>query len=354
MALGRKSEAYGIGMWIRRLQLEGIRNLQGCDLECDSGLNLVVGPNGAGKTSFLEGIYFLHRGSTFRGRKSGSMRREGSERCFVCAWGRQTSGRETRGCRSCEPGESGGPGARAGLGGLTARLVSDSVYLLVEGAPELRRRFVDWNLFNLEPRYGELVRDYRRTANQRNAWLKAGARGPAIWDEPYVVLSKRIDEKRKAYVEALQRKVQASWDDFSLLKERLRLAWVTGFDPENLVRDLKRMLETDRRRGFTYYGPERGDLRIEKGNGVRLGSRGEDKVVAVLLQIGASRLGDEAGAQDIWLVDDIGSELSGDNAKRLVEMVVDSGAQVFLTALQKNWANPGRVFHVEQGLFRAG
>ncbi|EIC22519.1 DNA replication/repair protein RecF [Thiorhodovibrio frisius] len=341
-------------MWIRRLRIEGIRNLEACDLECGEGLNLVIGSNGAGKTSFLEAIYFLNRGSTFRGKKAGPMRQEGGRRCFVGCWGTNSSGVEWRGSRSCEKAEAALAGRRKGadskLDKLMVRLISDSVYLLVEGQPELRRRFIDWNLFHVEPGYGSLVREYRRTLSQRNAWLKAGASGPPVWDEPYVRLSLQLEQLREGYCLSLNKCFQESCGSFGIGDGQVSIRWVGGFDKQHLRRDLVRMLETDRRRGFTFHGPDRADFQVVTRDGVRLGSRGQNKAFGILLQIAASQLGGAKSPRDIWLVDDIGSELSEENAQSLVGMIQTHSCQVFLTALSQPVLDSSKMFHVEQGV----
>lgn len=52
-------------MSIRRLRVQGIRNLQDVDLELAS-VNVFFGANGSGKTSLLEAVYVLGSGKSFR------------------------------------------------------------------------------------------------------------------------------------------------------------------------------------------------------------------------------------------------------------------------------------------------
>ncbi|MBK1647957.1 DNA replication/repair protein RecF [Rhabdochromatium marinum] len=338
-------------MWIRRLQAEGIRNLKPFDLECGSSLNLIYGGNGAGKTSFLEAIYFLHRGNTFRGKKAGGIRTFGAERCFVQCWLEDQNGFVWRGKQVCgntlsEAPQESFPKPR----GFMVRLISDSIYQLVEGSPELRRRFIDWNLFHVEPGYGKLMRQYRRTASQRNAWLRAGAWGPAVWDQHYVALCRRVEQYRQAFCDALNERLADMSSGLAVCEGGLKLKWLAGFNSETLEVDLQRMHAADKKRGFTFLSPDRTDFQVLAPKRPGLGSRGENKTAAILLQLVASRVMSGDNRTDIWLVDDLGSELAAENAQSLLQHILQQGQQVFLTALKPETVDVGRLFHVEQGI----
>ena len=54
-------------MWIRCLEIAGVRNIASARLEFDPRLNLFLGANGAGKTTVLEALYLLSRARSFRG-----------------------------------------------------------------------------------------------------------------------------------------------------------------------------------------------------------------------------------------------------------------------------------------------
>ena len=55
-------------MWVKRLRVERLRSLSHVEVCPSASLNLIVGPNGSGKTSFLEAIYLLGMGRSFRSR----------------------------------------------------------------------------------------------------------------------------------------------------------------------------------------------------------------------------------------------------------------------------------------------
>ena len=218
----------------------------------------------------------------------------------------------------------------------------------------MRRRFVDWNLFHVEPRFGGWRACFKRVASQRNAWLRAGARGPAVWDRPYVETMAEIEAARRGFAQRLADSFSGLTADIEWF-QGLRLEWRSGLgDVEDSLSRLEAARATDRRRGFTGLGLSRDDLAITADGHRWAGSRGEAKIVGVLLQLAAQRIVDTMiGLPGLWLVDDLSAELADVSCDRLLESVRARAPQLIMTAL------PGRalqsaesLFHVEQGVVR--
>jgi len=55
-------------MFLSKLDIFQVRNLQVVQLSCHPQANIIYGANGSGKTSLLESIYLLGRGRSFRHR----------------------------------------------------------------------------------------------------------------------------------------------------------------------------------------------------------------------------------------------------------------------------------------------
>jgi DNA replication and repair protein RecF len=55
-------------MFLSKLDIFQVRNLQAVQLSCHPQANIIYGANGSGKTSLLESIYLLGRGRSFRHR----------------------------------------------------------------------------------------------------------------------------------------------------------------------------------------------------------------------------------------------------------------------------------------------
>lgn len=338
-------------MWIQRLQLEGFRNLDHIDLEFVPGLNLIFGGNGAGKTSLLEAIYFFDRGNTFRGKKIGPIRSINSDYCSVQLLLRSYTGHSWRGRRFC-PYSNQHP--IIGIESFTSkpnefmiRLISDSIYLLVEGQPDLRRRFIDWNLFHVKPSYAKLLTQFRRISRQRSAWLRSGAYGHPIWDQPFVDLSLKIEQERHQFCDLLRLRFDKQLAAMGLKNNTVGFKWSSGFNQETLLDGLKQFLDSDKKRGFTFLSPDRSDMKLYRCGQSSIGSRGENKMIAVLLQLAASHLTSTEKPTDIYLVDDLGSDLSNQNSLYLLEMIRASASQVLMTSLEPSYKDVDKCFSLE-------
>ena len=60
-------------MKITKLQLENFRNYRSHSHNFEADLTILVGPNAIGKTNFLEAIYMLSLGKSFRSEEHGDM-----------------------------------------------------------------------------------------------------------------------------------------------------------------------------------------------------------------------------------------------------------------------------------------
>jgi recombinational DNA repair ATPase RecF len=118
-----------------------------------------------------------------------------------------------------------------------------------------------------------------------------------------------------------------------------------------LVGRLREAREADVQRGFTSVSGSRDDFRLLQGGRRWVGSRGESKVVGVLLQLAGQAVVEESGGPSaVWLVDDLAAELSDESCHRLFAAIQQRAPQVLLTALPgKAPRSFASMFHVEQG-----
>ncbi|KXK22572.1 MAG: DNA replication and repair protein RecF, partial [Armatimonadetes bacterium OLB18] len=74
-------------MALEALYIRDFRNIAAQDWALASGLNVLEGENAQGKTNFLEAVYYLANGRSFRGSESENLIRFGRERAELkAAW----------------------------------------------------------------------------------------------------------------------------------------------------------------------------------------------------------------------------------------------------------------------------
>jgi DNA replication and repair protein RecF len=345
---------------LERVRVEGLRCLDGVDCRLHPSRNYLFGPNGAGKTSFLEAVYLLGRGRSFRTRQTRRLVRHGREELSVYAELRRDEDVRRLGVRFAS-GDLEFRVDRLSVAGVTdiARLlrvdvIDPSVHNLIEGGPSERRRFLDWGVFHVEPDYLPTWRRYRRALGQRNAALKQGARGAAAaaWDQALIEAAEKVDAARNRYVARLGPLAAAAGQ--ALLERRIGVIYRPGWRSGLTFREaLGESAARDSAAGFTQVGPHRADLRIELGEAAVAdeASRGQQKLAAAALVI-AQVKEREADRDAILLVDDPAAELDQGALRRLLAELEALRCQQIYTGLSPRSLPRGPeypVFHVEQG-----
>jgi DNA replication and repair protein RecF len=202
----------------------------------------------------------------------------------------------------------------------------------------------------VEPGAGLALGNASRLAQQRNAWLRSGGRGYRVWDGGYAEAYAALAEQRCRFVGA----VNAIFVELtaSLLPGGpLFLGWEGSLSESEAMSALSRQWPTDRSRGFTQLSPWRGDLVITQGDRRWCGSRGENKLAAMLLQLAVHRLAADTCPSAVVLVDDPYGEVSPALVLPVLREWVSQADQVFVAALSEPPAEltANKVFHVEHG-----
>lgn len=351
-------------MPLESFSCQNFRCIAGAALEPHPQFSLITGPNASGKTSLLEAIAYLGRGRSFRGAAVRDLLRHGEPEFLLTGVQRTGSRAHRLGVRNGRSGleisvdgdREGGVAALAAA--LPLQVIDPEVHRLVAGAPEERRRFVDWIAFHVEHDFLETWRRFRRALKQRNALLRSGAGGLDSWDEEFLRAGEALDAARRRVVERSGPALAGLGE--SLLRAPVSFdyhgGWASG---QSLGDALLEHRERDRQAGTTQVGPHRGDLklRLDERLARRLVSRGQQKLLASAMVLGSIRVAtDVLGRAPLLLLDDPAAELDSSALERLMASVAELGSQVIATAL-----TPGALprpadralFHVEQGRLQA-
>jgi DNA replication and repair protein RecF len=346
-------------MRLTRLQVTAIRRLADVGLRPASGINLITGDNGSGKTSLLEGLHVLAYGRSFRGRVRDGLIRTGCDAVEIFAeWREDVSGRTRRaGLRHTGQRWEGRLDGEtvSQLGELCAALAvvtfEPGSHALVTGGGEPRRRLVDWGLFHVEQGRGAgslpaadflvLWRRYARALKQRNALLKVGARDSQLeaWDHELVETGEPLTRHRQAYLDALEPRLQTMASELAPALGLPRLTFQPGWARENLSLADALLVARDRDlvNGFTSVGPHRADWRIDYASlsGREALSRGQAKLSALAILLAqAEHHAHACGEWPVVALDDLASELDRNHQRRILERLMASGAQVFITGTE--------------------
>jgi DNA replication and repair protein RecF len=350
---------------LRRVQVTDFRCLQSVALDLDSRFTLISGANASGKTSLLEALYVLGRGRSFRTRRLEHLIRRGCERFVVFG---EVDAFERRVALGVE-GSAGG--IRAKLAGVKVsslaelaplfpvQIIDPEIHRLIEEGPSRRRRFLDWGVFHVEPRFVDDWQRFQQALKQRNAALKA--RQPravvAAWDSDLVRYGGLLAAARSAYVELLA--AQASTITRSLLGMELAISHRAGWARDmSLAEALQQSWSHDQEAGATQVGPHRAELSIrlnELAVKDRI-SRGQQKLLAAALLMAQVKLFPmDSPVQPTLLLDDPAAELDNERLTGLIREVSSQSVQLVVTTLHPEFAEfgrPGAHYRIEAGEVR--
>ena len=341
---------------------QSVRHLEEGSIDPHDRLNIFQGANAAGKTSLLEAVHFLARSRSFITHRTGRIIRSGEHQALVNGRVRVNGGIHRLGV------QHGNGTTRVRLDGRDVTILSESAWLLplqvlnteaqrlLTDGPAVRRAFLNWGVFHVEPTYRDEWRRYQRALRQRNAALKSGHRRLAsAWEPDMVEAAESVDGRRRRFLAAViptALEIAGNWLPDVTLDWRFRSGWRAGEALGTLLSDSR---DQEMTQGFSLHGPHRADLQIIS-NGVEATtflSRGQQKLLVAAIKLALIEHWSATSAQrPVLLVDDLPAELDRGHRTDLVRRLETGGAQVFLTAIEGDLlpvANDAQWFHVERG-----
>lgn len=351
-------------MSITLLRVDQVRNLKGVDIEPHPQLNIIYGENASGKTSLLEAIHLLSTARSFRTHRIQHVIQHETDKLTVFARLQNGPHRHQlgieRGKRKVEIRVDSQTVNQTSVltRHLPLQLITPQVSSLLEQGPKMRRRFLDWGVFHVKHDYLSNWRAFHRVLQQRNAALRQHQPNAQIvaWDRALVDAAMVITRCRQDYLTGLLPILQ----DFSqqLIGQQPELSYQQGWPAdEALDKLLADSLARDRERGHTQYGPHRAEL-VFKFNGVpaqEVLSRGQMKLFISAMQLAqVTHLAREQGVECVIMVDDLAAELDRNKRSALLDLLLATQAQVFITVTEAGLLNIDpeqghKMFHVEQG-----
>lgn len=334
------------------------RNLVTARIPLGHNFNIFLGGNGAGKTSLLEAIYVLGRGSSFRSAHNSSLITQGFDSFAVSGQlvpdaivvGIEHQRRDGNRYRI-----NGGPVLnRASLiERLPVQFIGPDSHQLITEGPQLRRRFLDWGVFHVEPSFISIWQRYQRVLKQRNAALRQG-HILKVWDAALVEAAHPLDNLRRTYLNQFHSIALHYIAKLCNLKVGLEYlgGWRQGTSFEQVLLENR---EQDQALGHTRFGPHRADVQIKvNGKAAKdVVSRGQQKLLVTALLIAQTAFTQKEQRPCLILIDDLASELDMEHRQAMLSLLAELKSQIIITAVEEwPWLrqqNQTRVFHVEQG-----
>jgi DNA replication and repair protein RecF len=333
---------------LRSLGLRNHRNYAQLDLIPGPGVNVFMGPNGQGKTNLLEAVAMLALSSSPRSRREleliGPVAPMSRIEAQVESAGVKAELAITlslEGERARRVIEVDGVRRRAFdlPGRFRVTLFWPDDLGLVKAGPELRRRFLNQMLVQVEPGYARALAGLKRVLEQRNSLLKKIAAGEEandvleVWDQELVRIGGEVVAARATAVLELEPEAARYHADIAS-GERLEIRYAGP--PENLAEAVHNSLAEDLRRGSTSVGPHRDDVSVLLGgqDARAYASQGQQRTAVVSLKLAeAALVTNRTGERPVLLLDDVLSELDAERRAALLRQVA-GGGQVIITSAE--------------------
>ena len=333
-------------MWLTRLTCRRFRCLGDIDFTPEPGLNVIHGDNAQGKTSLLEALLYVSMARSHRTGNEGELAQHGEDGFSITASAERSDREvmlEAHYWRKAK---------RFKVNGIAQTRISDilgrihTVFFspedvgLVKGSATVRRRFLDMELAQINPRYLAALQQYRQALKQRNSLLKQYKPDPAlleVWEAQLIPPGAVLMRERAKFVQGLSERATEAYHRIAA-KEPLVLTYTPDLDAqEDFESLLARTRDTDIRRKQTTRGPHRDDIEIViDGKPARVyGSQGQQKSAALALKLAEIDLIHvQTGEYPILMLDEVLAELDAHRAQHLFEALEDK-VQCLVTTTER-------------------
>lgn len=323
------------------------------DFHFDNNVIGIYGNNGLGKTNLLDAIYFLcftksyftktdsnivHRGLQGM-RLEGNFTRNGEAENIVCII-RETGRKEIY--RNGEEYKR----FSTHIGRLPAVMIAPDDVELITGTSEVRRKYIDTLLSQLDHQYLQSLINYNKVLQQRNSLLKAASERGYVDDTLLDILNAQLIKPanyifncRKNFLHSYLPAVAKSYRQIAGSDEPLILDYYSQL----LEDDFEKLLATFRQKDLmlqrTTTGIHKDDieLKLHGENFKNIASQGQRKSLLFALKLKEFEALESAkGFAPVLLLDDVFEKLDAARMQNLLHHVcLESKSQVFITDTHK-------------------
>src|SRR5215813_14381632 len=343
-------------MFLRSIEANQFRNSNGA-ITWGTGLNILHGNNAQGKTNWLEAIYLLAHGKSFRSHHLKETIKFGESAASVrgvVSTGKNLE-RELQVTLNGTTKQTLINGKREPISRYAAHLyavcfTADELEV-IRGGPEARRNFLDRGAVSLHPAYAQTLADYNRVISQKKRLLENAAEARLLrddvarmldpWNTQLINLATEVHRARITYVELLSEELE-----HSLFSDNISIHYASSLEGKGNLTDyagvlgqhLQTRMQAEMYACACLVGPHRDDLHIRFGNfDLRsFGSSGQQRSALITLDLAAISVY-HSKHQDypVFLIDDVDAELDGNRIERLLEYL-DGRSQTFLTTSKRS------------------
>lgn len=362
-------------MFLERIHLIQFKNHQSTEINFISGLNAFVGRNGSGKTNILDAIHYMSMCKSYLNpidkqnvmfessffHINGKWNVNNNSNQVSCSYKLGAKKKIKLNKKEYEK-------LADHIGKLPVVFISPYDGDLINEGSELRRKWMDGIISQVDPIYLNTIQSYQKVLSQRNALLKNmgehrlfDLESIEVWDAQMVKLGGFIHEKRKTFLSSFIPVFEKFYQQIGAEKEAISIEYKSQLSNEDFAKLLIASHRKDSYAQYSNVGTHKDDLIFNiKGHPIKkFGSQGQQKSFVIALRLAQfDWLKAQKKTNPILLLDDIFDKLDGQRVQKLVALVTqDYFGQVMVSdtdeermkALLNSLKVPSKLFKVIDG-----
>ncbi len=336
-------------MHIQQLKLTNFKNYEQQEITCSPHVNCFLGLNGMGKTNLLDAIYYICMTKSHTGLTDGNVVRHGADFFRVEAIFQQDEKRDKvvakiipRKKKEFERNDVPYPRLADHIGEYPVVIVAPNDTNIVLEGSEVRRRFLDNTLSQLDPIYLRSLLSYNKILEQRNALLRHFTERRTFNEsllETYNVQliepAMLICDKRKTFITSFCKTLQEIYNFIVGQRETIDCQYESKLLETPFEQLIAQAAEKDRALQRTTVGIHRDNLELKINDypAKQFASQGQLKSLVLALKLAQYEiLRQEKKMQPLLLLDDIFDKLDKTRVAHLLTLLLEkSFGQIFIT-----------------------
>ena len=355
-------------MIIKSLELKNFRNYESLNVNFSEKNNIFFGDNAQGKTNILEAVYLCGTTKSHKGSKDKELIKLGEDESHIKMF-IEKNGIDRKIDMHLKLNKTKG----AAIDGIPIRKSAEIIGMInmvffspedlgvIKNGPDLRRKFIDMELCQLDKIYLSNLEKYNKTLKQRNNLLKQINFNNSlkdtldVWDEQLINYGSEIIKRRNEFIKELSEIVVGIHYKLSGNTEELSMVYEPDIIVDNYINKIKENREKDIYSGNTSVGPHRDDICfLIKDTDIRkFGSQGQQRTSALSLKLSEIELvRKRIKDKPVLLLDDVLSELDRKRQTHLLESIEGTQTLITCTGLEEfvsNRFNIDKTFEVVKG-----
>jgi DNA replication and repair protein RecF len=335
-------------MKLEKIELKNFRCFTKATFDFATDIVIIYGNNGSGKTTIIESLHYLCYLSSFRSRLPGDIMQFDCDSFFI----KGTVQQDDEQVIDIQVGFAKKQKiAKVGNNPISSykelfpyyqivTLTIDDLEL-IQGSPIIRRNFIDSAILLAHPEFMEILKRYKQTLQQRNALLSQN-----FSYESYTIWTKQLWEQTKIIqtmrIQALDR-----------LQKRVSQLLYNFFDPTytlDIIYSYKHIVPEEsfesfleRKKGLVAYesmtkrsdfGAHLDDFSLQfcSKKLKSFGSRGQQKLLVLLIKVAQILDLQEIGQNPIFLLDDFVTDFDKDRLEHILKLLLTLQCQLIISS----------------------